>query len=145
MAEARSEIEAGGMSYEGRRTSFAGEGEVVLRSARRRWHPQQKLAIVQESLGNGLGPTQVARRYGISTALLYTWRKQLLSAATEGFVACEVVDAGAAVPLAPAPLTPVDPAPGLIEVELPGGARLRIGSGSDPTVLRVVLDALVPR
>ena len=98
---------------------------------------------MQESLANGAGPTQVARRYGISTALLYTWRKQLLSAATEGFVPCEVVDAGAPAAL-PAPPPVAKSSPGLIEVELPGGARLRIGGGADAAALKVVLDALAP-
>ena len=39
---------------------------------RRRWTSEQKLALVSESLRPGASPTQVARRYGISTGLLYT-------------------------------------------------------------------------
>src|SRR3984893_4909878 len=42
---------------------------------RRRWTSEQKLALVSESLRPGASPTQVARRYGISTGLLYTWRQ----------------------------------------------------------------------
>ena len=50
------------------------------------------MAIVQESCSLGAVPTQVARCYGISTGLLYKWRKQLLTAATDGFIRCEMID-----------------------------------------------------
>jgi hypothetical protein len=42
---------------------------------RRRWTSEQKLALVAETLRPGASPTQIARRYGISTGLLYTWRR----------------------------------------------------------------------
>jgi transposase len=42
---------------------------------RRRWTSEQKLALVAEMLRPGASPTQVARRYGISTGLLYTWHR----------------------------------------------------------------------
>lgn len=34
-------------------------------------------AIVAESFGPGLTPTEVARKHAISTGQLYTWRRQL--------------------------------------------------------------------
>ena len=40
---------------------------------------KQKRAIVFESLGPDLTPTEVTRKYRISTGQLYTWRQQLLS------------------------------------------------------------------
>ena len=46
---------------------------------RRRWTAEQKLAIVGESLGPGLTPTEIARKHGISTGQIYTWRQQFLS------------------------------------------------------------------
>ncbi|CAM3250720.1 transposase [Sphingomonas antarctica] len=120
------------------------------RSERRRsWHPQQKMAIVQESCTSGASPTQVARRYGISTGLLYTWRKQLLTAATDGFIRCEVITEPAAalpapVALSPPPALPVPAAvmSGTIEVELPGGTRLRLGGDVDAGALARVIDVL---
>ena len=148
---ARATVEDGETSYDARKTSLEG---VVYGLApaerRRRWHPQQKLAIVQESLADGSGPSAVARRYGISTGLLYTWRKQLLTAATEGFVPCEIVDAAprAEAPRLAGPEILPDPAPdpvtvsGAIDIELPGGARVRIGGTADAATLRLVLDAL---
>src|SRR5258707_15202124 len=42
---------------------------------RRRWTSEQKLALVAETPRPGASPTQIARRYGISTGLLYTWRR----------------------------------------------------------------------
>src|SRR4051794_14080178 len=42
---------------------------------RRRWSVEQKLAIVAETMRSGASATQVSRRYGISTGLLYTWRR----------------------------------------------------------------------
>ena len=136
-------------SYETLETSLIEGVPIASRSERRRsWHPQQKMAIVQESCTSGASPTQVARRYGISTGLLYTWRKQLLTAATDGFIRCEVVAEPAAVAL-PAPdvrpsalPAPDRPLSGTIEVELPGGTKLRLGGDVDAGVLARVLDAL---
>jgi transposase-like protein len=54
--------------------------EVLPRAERRRsWTAEQKLAIVGESLGPDLTPTDVARKHQISTGQIYTWRQQFLS------------------------------------------------------------------
>ena len=56
--------------------------EVLPRADRRRsWTLEQKREIVSESLGPELTPTEVARKHGISTGQIYTWRHQLLSVA----------------------------------------------------------------
>ena len=138
-------------SYETLKTSLSEELVLAPRPERRRnWHPQQKMAIVQESGAPGAVPTQVARRYGISTGLLYTWRKQLLTAATDGFIRCEVVAEPAAVAL-PAPnvrsLPSALPVPdhvasSTIEVELPGGTKLRLAGDVDAGALARVLEVL---
>jgi transposase len=53
--------------------------EVITRGERRRrWSVEQKREIASESLEPGLSPITVARRYGISGGLLYTWRRHLL-------------------------------------------------------------------
>jgi transposase len=141
-------LEGDDTSYETPTSALREPVGVVMRPERRRnWHPQQKLAIVQESCTADAVPTQIARRYGISTGLLYTWRKQLLSAATGGFIPCEIVPD--AMPVAPPALPMPDNAPavppaftGSIEVALPSGTTLRIAGAVDPTMLRLVLDAL---
>src|SRR4051795_9934153 len=53
--------------------------EVITRGERRRvWPLEQKREIVAESLGPALTPTEVARKHGISSGLLYNWRRQIL-------------------------------------------------------------------
>src|SRR6476659_5096334 len=53
--------------------------ELITRGERRRrWSVEQKREIAAESLEAGISPITVARRYGISSGLLYTWRRHLL-------------------------------------------------------------------
>ena len=53
--------------------------ELLARSERRRrWSIEQKQEIVAESLRSDTTPTEVARKYAISSGLLYTWRQQSL-------------------------------------------------------------------
>ncbi len=120
---------------------------------RRRWASAQKLRIVQETLEPGAVATLVARRYGISTGLLYTWRKQALAGALAGFLPVRIVPEEAAALVAPPedgalaamphsePAQAIRPA-GLIEIELPSGVRLRVGADVDSAALGQVLAAL---
>ena len=70
----------------------AGSGvEVRVRAVRRRsWATEDKLRIVRETLEPGAVATAVADRHGISTGLLFTWRKQMLATAMSGFVPVDV-------------------------------------------------------
>ena len=64
----------------GRRSARSARVEVLTGVERRRsWTEEQKRAIVGESLGPDLTPTEVARKYRISTGQLTTWRRQLVS------------------------------------------------------------------
>ena len=110
---------------------------------RRRWSIEQKQAIAAESLIPGVSPTTVARRYGISSGLLYTWRKALLKAQpglTAGFARVEVIDhdrpVGAMLPAS------VPQAAELIEITLPDGTMLRVPARIDLRALRGLLGAL---
>jgi transposase-like protein len=47
---------------------------------------KEKLAILKETTQPGVIVAAVARRHGIGTGQLYTWRKQLLRGAMAGFV-----------------------------------------------------------
>jgi transposase len=75
--------------------------EVITRGERRRiWTAEQKREIAAESLEPGASPATVARKHGISTGQIYTWRQQLLrnavgaAAGTKpGFVRVDVVTA----------------------------------------------------
>src|SRR3546814_9396008 len=98
------------------RMSARRDGGAVVRVERRRhWSDEEKLAILKETTQTGAIMAVVARRYGIGTGQLYTWRKQLLRGAMAGFV--------------PVELTPAEPlttpsAPGRIEI------RRKIGRAS---------------
>ena len=62
----------------GRKGTGRGRVEVLARERRRSWTPEQKRAIVAESLASDLTPTEVSRKYAISNGLLYSWRQQVL-------------------------------------------------------------------
>jgi transposase len=136
--------------------------EVITRGERRRiWAPEQKREIVAESLGPDLTPTEVARKYAISSGLLYTWRQQILGGQMSR-PACTAASF-AQVELAPAPrqlegpdakperkAAPPEPAAalrpdGLIEIVLPGGVTLRVDAGVDGPALRRVLEVVAAR
>ena len=63
----------------GRMSARSQRIEVITRGERRRrWSVEQKREIAAESLEPNISPITVARRYGISSGLLYTWRRHLL-------------------------------------------------------------------
>ena len=135
--------------------------EVITgRERRRRWTAEQKREIAAESLQPGVSPVMVARRYGISSGLLYTWRQRLLCGAlgavadakprfvrvdvVAGATQLEVVTPGA-LELAPPATPPVSPTAepdGRIEIMLLGGAKVRVDARVSEAALRRVLAAL---
>ncbi len=148
-------------SYDGRMSALPDRVEVRVRpERRRRWSSAAKLAIVRETLAPGSVAQVVADRHGIGTGLIYTWRKQMLRTAMAGFATVEVKpEAAVALPSTghdalatpmPPPLPAADQAAvgpsnrvaGVIEVDLPSGVRLRVGSDVDGAVLQRVLAAL---
>src|SRR6516162_4602364 len=63
----------------GRKSARLPRLEIITRGERRRrWTSEQKREIVAESYGPELTPTEVARKHGISSGQLYTWRRELL-------------------------------------------------------------------
>jgi transposase len=121
---------------------------------RRRWRAEDKYRIVQETLAPGAVVMAVARRHGISTGLLYTWRRQALSRAMSGFLPVQVVgDVAPASPLPgtgitaepPLPEAASSPASGVIEIVLSSGVSLRVDGTVDEDALRRVLSALEGR
>jgi transposase len=42
---------------------------------RRRWSPQEKQQIVEETYQPGASLSQVARKYGINPSQVFTWRR----------------------------------------------------------------------
>ena len=151
-AEAESAHTTGRMSARSQRIEVITRGE-----RRRRWSVEQKREIAAESLEPGISPITVARRYGISSGLLYTWRRHLLegslgtaSRPVAKFARVEVMampaDPARAAPPAAHPASgPMNHPDGLIEIALPGGVSVRVDAQVDSGALRRVLAALARR
>ena len=111
LVAAEAEIESAHTT--GRMSARSQRIEVITRGERRRrWSVEQKREIAAESLEPGISPITVARRYGISSGLLYTWRRHLLEGSLG--VTCQPVAKFArvevmAMPADPAPAIPPDP------------------------------------
>ncbi len=114
-----------------------------MRAVRRReWPDQDKLRMVRESLLPGALVQAVADRNGVSTAQLYTWRKEMLAAAVSGFVPVAVVPQEPRVG-APAPARETTAeALGAIEIAPPSGVTVRASGRVDAAVLRGALAGL---
>ncbi len=153
-----------------RRSGRGGPVEVVSgRERRRAWTTEQKLQILAESFEAGASPIAVARRHGIGSGLLYTWRQQLVRGElgavvpqpTSGFARVEIVPtpAGTEMPAA-APREPeggiappdggtrlaiLGQSDGRIEIVLASGVVVRVGAAVDQGALCRVLAALSVR
>jgi hypothetical protein len=59
-------------------------GEVLVGpERRRRWSEDQKARLIEESFRPGAQVANIARRYGVSHRLLYTWRWAILASLIE--------------------------------------------------------------
>lgn len=143
----------------GRMSARSRRIEVITRGERRRrWSVEQKREIAAESLEPGISPITVARRYGISSGLLYTWRRHLLEGSlgttprpVARFARVDVM----AMPTDPVPTSsspqaasvpgPINHPDGMIEIALPGGVSVRVDAHVDSGALRRVLAALARR
>ena len=129
---------------------FTGAGK------RRDWPPEVKASIVAESYSGAETVCAVARRHGLASSQLFTWRRELRQ---------QLADRGLALPIAPAPAPsfvpaviepapPGDPTaparrprrrrrsqPGAVELEIDGVA-VKIGRGADAHVIAAVIEAL---
>jgi len=109
--------------------------EVVDVGRRRRWSAEAKLRIVEESFAGWRQATATARRHGISSSLLFAWRKAyragtLVDAGPGSFVPAVVVEEHSA------------PAPCRIEILTPSGYRVWVDADVDEAALLRVLAAL---
>jgi transposase len=112
------------------------------RRQHRSWPEVLKREIVAASLEPGSSVSVVARRYDVNANQVFAWRKRYRGDPAEP----------AAVQLMPVtvmPGQPVEPAPvsdfDLIEIELSGRYRVRVGNGVKAAALRRVLDVLERR
>jgi transposase len=93
----------------------------------------------------------VARKHGLSTGQIYTWRHQLLNVRgapllqAPRFASVELTSSPAARSSEPAPSPAPAPPAGLIEIVLPGSVLVRVDAHVDGRALRRVLGALSER
>ena len=130
----------------------SGTVEIITgRERRRRWSAADKLRILAECDAPGVQVSEVAARHGVYRSLMFQWRRQardglLVAEPTPEFVPVRVADvdrrAGVRPDPEPAPSPPQSRMASAIEIELPGGIRVRIGEEVGLVVLRRVLAAL---
>ena len=120
-------------AYEPRKSAHKSDAVYEVRPIRKRvWTPAEKLTILQQGMAPGAIPADVMRRYGISSSLYYTWRKQALSAPPPGFIKVQI-----AAP--PVEARPSPPPVSRIEIERPCGTKVRLEGAVDARVLGAVL------
>jgi transposase len=120
---------------------------ITGRKRRRDWTEDEKAEILAASVAPGSKVAQVARRYGVSRGLLWTWRRKAMDAlaaqTAPDFIPLRIESEpaeGAALisePVAPLPASREQTA-GSIEVTI-GRARVRVEGAVDPEVLRQLL------
>jgi transposase len=124
---------------------------------RRRWSGEEKARIVAEATAPDARVADIARQYGVSRSLIYTWRREAsqglsgdgLSAALPELVPVVVSSGGreAAPPEATlekrraCSIGAAKP-DGAIEIVLPGDVRLTVRGRVEERTLRAVLGAL---
>ena len=131
--------------------------EVITRGERRRiWTPEQKREIVLESLEAAGSPIAVARRHGIGSGLLYTWRRQMVAGQLKAlvpvppnFVPVAALPDGEGAAAAGTPMPQAAPSaampagtPASIEIVPLDGVTVRVDAAVDEAALRRVLAAL---
>src|SRR5690242_21903429 len=123
-----------------------GSAEILGRvERRRRFSVEQKLAVLSEATAPGANLSEVARRHGLLPAQVYKWRRLAelgvigVPGASElpSFVAVEIAQDVPSLPVAAAAAEPRIAATetprrqrrkqGLVEIQLAGGRRVRVG------------------
>jgi len=127
------------------------EGEAVSVRTRRRWPVDEKVRIVLETLEPGVSVPVVARRHSVNANQLFIWRGQyqrgelransphervvkLLPVRVEPPAAPELATSGKEVPTASSA--------GCMEIQFPGGTRVKVWGGVDEKVLRALVREL---
>ena len=123
---------------------------------RRRWTPEEKVAILDEAFRTGSSVAATSDRRGVSRALIYLWRRQaregriagvgMAETAMPAFVPVQVAaitDQSACAPSAGKARTPRERRPaGRIEVALTNGRVVKVDEGIDPDALARLVAAL---
>jgi len=104
--------------------------------------------MVEESLEAGASMSVVARRHDVNANLLFSWRRQFqdgLLMAETALVPVEISQPPVEIAAPTAERrrsAPPRSRPGMIEIELTSGTRLRLRGSIDADALRQVIDML---
>jgi transposase len=116
---------------------------------RRRWSRDDKMRIIEETLAPGAVVTEIARRHGIATSLVFTWRRRarLATVASAGprLVPVQVATAESVQSIEAPAAIPARKRRGLIEIDLGDGKRVSVDEDVDAEALGRVLDVLSRR
>ena len=116
---------------------------------RRRWSRDDKMRIIEETLAPGAVVTEIARRHGIATSLVFTWRRRarLTTVASAGprLVPVQVATAESVQSIEAPAAIPARKRRGVIEIELGDGKRVSVDENVDADALGRVLDVLSRR
>ena len=107
---------------------------------RRTWSADQKQRIIAESFAAGASVAEVARRYGLNSNMLFTWRQRERVvndvAKTVNIVPVRVVEA------TPTATATASASMSRMEIVLVGGERILVGADVDATALARIVKAL---
>jgi transposase len=120
---------------------------VIQTGSRRRWTLEEKRRIVAESDSGARQVSATARRYGLSTGQLFTWRRLARKGRLGGnaeavaFAEAEIADGGAATVALPPPVS----ACRRMAIVLADGLRVIVDQDVDPGALARLIGALERR
>ena len=100
---------------------------------RRRWSAEERFRILSEAFSPGGCVSEVARRYDVSTGLIYTWRRKLRGELPgPAFAEAVVAEESRREAVASA----------VIVIDLPGGGRVSMAASAPGGLAAAVLKAL---
>lgn len=128
------------MSGLGHQEAGRSQGE---RRKRRRWSAEQKRRIVAETFESGASVSLVARHHDRNANTLFTWRREATRTAGP-MIEAPASFVRARIGSEPARIAPPPPgdAAGRMEIVLPGGVRVIVGTDFDAAALGRVVQVL---
>jgi transposase len=129
------------------------EAITLVRRTRKHRSAQEKSRIVRQTLQPSASVAEIAMRNGVNANQLFTWRRQYLRGQLKGRsgepqggpevlpVRIRRVAEPGPVQNAAQPVAPLSRSE-RIEVEFPGGPRLKVWGGADPQTLQAIIREL---
>lgn len=109
---------------------------------RRRWSDEERLTILSEAFSPGACVSRVADRHGISTGLIYTWRRKLREGCQQAAPAASPEPGFAEAVLVEGGSVTSSVVPPAMVVEFGRGKRVSIFASAPPALAAAALKAL---